>query len=81
YLILGACNPPLARQALAAEREIGLLLPCNIVVYGEGTGGTAVSIMDPEAALALTGNEAIAPLAAEVKAKLERVIGALAGDA
>ncbi len=75
YIILGACNPPLAYQALSAETEIGLLLPCNVVVHaGERDGESVVSIMDPEAALALTGRPDIAPLAADVKAKLQRVL-------
>jgi uncharacterized protein (DUF302 family) len=78
YVILGACNPPLAYQALNAEREIGLLLPCNVIVYaGDDEGHSVVSMMDPEAALALTENEAITPLAAEVRARLERVLEAV----
>ena len=75
YVILGACNPPLAHQALTAERDIGLLLPCNVVVYaGERDGTSVVAAMDPIEALALTGNDRIAPLAQEVKARLERVL-------
>ncbi len=75
YVILGACNPPLAYQALSAEPEIGLLLPCNVVVHaGERNGESVVSIMDPEAALSLTGRPEIAPLAADVKARLQRVL-------
>jgi uncharacterized protein (DUF302 family) len=78
YVILGACNPPLAHRALAAEREIGLLLPCNVIVYaGEEEGTSVISAMDPEAALSLAGNPAVAPLAAEVGARLRRVLGAL----
>jgi uncharacterized protein (DUF302 family) len=80
YVILGACNPPLAHQALVAEREIGLLLPCNVIVYaGDEEGRSVVSIMDPEAALSLAGNAAVAPLAREVRARLERVLAALPG--
>jgi uncharacterized protein (DUF302 family) len=80
YIILGACNPPLAHRALTAERDIGLLLPCNVIVYaGDREGTSVVAAMDPEAALALTENEAVAPLAAEVKGRLERVLGAVAG--
>jgi uncharacterized protein (DUF302 family) len=79
YVILGACNPPLAHRALTAEREIGLLLPCNVVVYAEGGERSVVSVLDPEAALSLAGNEEIAPLAAEVKVRLERVVAALRG--
>ncbi|HET9439853.1 MAG TPA: DUF302 domain-containing protein [Longimicrobiales bacterium] len=75
YVILGACNPPLAHQALTNELDIGLLLPCNVVVYaGEGKDTSVVAIMDPEAALELTGNERIRPLAREVKERLERVL-------
>jgi uncharacterized protein (DUF302 family) len=74
YTILGACNPPLAREALLAEPDIGLLLPCNLIVYATGLpNGTVVAAMDPESALALTGN-AIRPIAAHVAAKLRRVI-------
>ena len=75
YVILGACNPPLAYKALSAELEIGLLLPCNVVVHaGDRDGESVVSIMDPEAALSLTGRPEIAPLAADVKARLQRVL-------
>jgi uncharacterized protein (DUF302 family) len=80
YIILGACNPPLAHRALTAEREIGLLLPCNVIVYaGDEEGSSVVAIMDPEAALSLAGNDAVAPLATEVKALLERVLAAISG--
>ena len=82
YVILGACNPPLAHRALTAEREIGLLLPCNVVVYeGDEPGTSVVSAMDPAAALALTGNPAVAPLAADVAARLRRVLNGVAGAA
>jgi uncharacterized protein (DUF302 family) len=75
YIILGACNPPLAHQALTAERDIGLLLPCNVVVYAtDEPGRSVVTALDPEAALALAGNDAVAPLAADVKARLRRVL-------
>lgn len=81
YVILGACNPPLAHRALSAERDIGLLLPCNVVVYAtDDPQQSRVAIMDPEAALALAQNDAIAPLAAEVKARLARVLLALQTD-
>ncbi|HUF65531.1 MAG TPA: DUF302 domain-containing protein, partial [Gemmatimonadaceae bacterium] len=67
-------------QALSAELEIGLLLPCNVVVHAaEQEGRSVVSIMDPEAALLLTGNDAVAPLAADVKARLQRVLDAVRG--
>jgi uncharacterized protein (DUF302 family) len=75
YVILGACNPPLAHQALSNELDIGLLLPCNVVVYaGDEEGTSVVQVMDPEAALALTGNAAITPIARDVKSRLEKVL-------
>jgi uncharacterized protein (DUF302 family) len=78
YVILGACNPPLAHQALTAERDIGLLLPCNVVVYADDVPGhSVVSAMDPVEALRLTGNEAIEPVAAEVRERLVRALGSL----
>jgi uncharacterized protein (DUF302 family) len=78
YIILGACNPPLAHRALTAEREIGLLLPCNVVVYAaDEEGRSVVSVMDPEAALALTENDAVAPIAADVRGRLERMLKSL----
>lgn len=73
YVILGACNPQLAHQALEAEPEIGLLLPCNAIVY-QANGGTTVAIMDPVAALNLTGNAAVEPVAREAQARLQRVL-------
>jgi uncharacterized protein (DUF302 family) len=82
YVILGACNPPLAHQALSSELEIGLLLPCNVVVHaGESPGQSVVAVMDPEAALALTGSDAIAPVAREVKGRLERVLASVVEQA
>lgn len=78
YVILGACNPPLAYQALTAERDIGLLLPCNVVVYAtDDPEESVVAVMDPVEALALTGNESIRPLATEVRGRLERVLASL----
>lgn len=78
YVILGACNPPLAYRALTAERDIGLLLPCNIVVYADDVPGrSVVAAMDPVEALQLTGNEEIRPLAEDVKARLTRVLEAI----
>ena len=73
YVILGACNPPLAQRALLAEREVGLLLPCNVIVYA-AEGGTQVSAIDPEVMLAMIDNPALAEVAHEVRAKLTRVI-------
>lgn len=73
YLILGACNPPLAHEALLAERAIGLLLPCNVVVAGDGDG-VAVSAIDPEAMFSVVGREDIAPMAKDVGDRLRRVM-------
>jgi uncharacterized protein (DUF302 family) len=75
YVILGACNPPLAFKALAAEPEIGLLLPCNVVLRQEpGKSDVVVSAIDAERALALSGNPALASLAHEVATRLRRVV-------
>ena len=79
YVILGACNPPLAHQALMAERDIGLLLPCNVIVYAaDAPGRSVVAAMDPVEALALTGNEKIRPIAEDVKLRLTRVLEGVA---
>jgi uncharacterized protein (DUF302 family) len=78
YRILGACNPPLAHQALSAEVDIGLLLPCNVVVYrGASEGESVVGILDPETQLNVTGRDDIAPLAKEVRERMERVLDSL----
>lgn len=78
YKILGACNPALAHQALAEETDIGLLLPCNVVVYaGPDEGTSVVSILDPSQQLAVSGRDDIKPLADEVLARMERVLAAL----
>lgn len=75
YVILGACNPPLAHQALTAELDIGLLLPCNVVVYAGDRPDTSVVVaLDPVEALRISGNEAVAPLAQEVRRRIERVL-------
>ncbi len=77
YLILGACNPPLAHQALGAEPEIGVLLPCNVVVY-RTDGTTRVSAVAAEQMLGMVGNAELAPIAAEVAGRLDRVLAAVA---
>ena len=78
YLILGACNPPLAHQALQAERELGVLLPCNVAVYQDG-GETQISAIDPERMLSIVDNDELAPVAADVKARLGAVVERAAG--
>ena len=79
YAILGACNPPLAQRALQAELGVGLLLPCNVVVYDNGDGTSTVEAMDPEAALAIVGdNPALADVAREAKVRLQEALAAIA---
>lgn len=77
YKILGACNPKLANQAIEAEPDIGLLLPCNVLVREDDNGQIVVAFMDPQTVLGLVGREELAALGSEVKAKLERVRDAL----
>jgi uncharacterized protein (DUF302 family) len=77
YSILGACNPPLAYQALNAETEIGLLLPCNLIVYETGDGRSVVAAVAPLVTMGRVGNEALAPLGMEVDAKLRRVMASI----
>jgi uncharacterized protein (DUF302 family) len=77
YVILGACNPQLAHRALQAEPEIGLLLPCNVIVYAEGESRSRVAVMDPAAALGIVENPAVQPIAAEARERLERAVASL----
>jgi Domain of unknown function DUF302 len=83
YLILGACNPPLAHRALDADRRIGLLLPCNVVVRGgNGAGGdeaagkasTVIEALDPLTMVAVTGQEALRPIAEDAAARLRAAL-------
>ena len=81
YIILGACNPPLAHRALQAELDIGLLLPCNVVVYAAEDGShSVVAALDPVEALSLSGNDAIRPIAEEVRGRLECVLATVSGS-
>jgi uncharacterized protein (DUF302 family) len=82
YTILGACNPPLAHRALTADPNIGLLLPCNVVVRAlpaqDGQPQTRVEVVDPESMLAVASSAELADVAREARARLERVVAALA---
>jgi uncharacterized protein (DUF302 family) len=77
YVILGACNPPLAHRALAAEPEVGLLLPCTVIVYAAADGATTISAIDPEAQFTLVQRADLADLARDVGARLRRALGQL----
>lgn len=79
YRILGACNPQLAAEALEEEVDVGLLLPCNVVVYRDGEE-TVVAALDPATMVDLTNNKALAPVADEARRRLERVIDAMAKE-
>lgn len=77
YRILGACNPPLAHQALSVEDKIGVMLPCNVIVQEAGEGRIDVAAIDPTAAMDRVGNPALAEIAQTVAKKLKRVLAAL----
>ena len=79
YIILGACNPPLAHRALSAEPEVGMLLPCNVVVRSAGEE-TIVEAMDPQAAMGLVQNPAVQAVAHEARQKLQAALESLAED-
>jgi uncharacterized protein (DUF302 family) len=74
YKILGACNPPYAHKALQSEEQIGLMLPCNVIVYEGDHGETVVSAIDPIASMMAVENENLGKIAVEIQAKLKKVI-------
>jgi len=77
YVILGACNPPLAWEAFAKEINIGTLLPCNVVVYRDDDDKTVVMVMDPVAALGVIGNAELTEITGQVRVRMERALAAL----
>ncbi len=77
YRILGACNPPFAYQALSHSLDIGMLLPCNVIVYETDDGRTVVSAVDPVQTMAAQADPAVRPIAEQVQAKLRRAIDAI----
>lgn len=78
YTILGACNPPLAHQALTAETKVGVLLPCNLVVFETGSGTSTVAAIDPIVQLGKIGRADLAGVASEVRSRLMRVLESVA---
>ena len=79
YIILGACNPPLAHQALQAEPELGLLLPCNVIVYDNGDNSCTISLIDPLQMMGVVQNPALDVIAVEAKARLRAALNAVEG--
>jgi len=77
YTILGACNPPLAHQALQTEEEIGLLLPCNVIVYEINSSSSRIAAIDPVKAMSVVGNDRLESIADQVKEKLTAVLSLL----
>jgi uncharacterized protein (DUF302 family) len=77
YVILGACNPTFAHKALSAETEIGLMMPCNVIVYEPDDGGSVVAAIDPVSAMGAVKNEQLKQIAASVREKLAAVINAM----
>jgi uncharacterized protein (DUF302 family) len=77
YRILGACNPPLAHRGLAEEPDLGVLLPCNFVVYELGPEATRVSAMDPSSVMKVVDNEKVSSVAVEVSARIKTVMDAI----
>lgn len=80
YLIIGACNPPLAQKALAIDPSLGLLLPCNVVVRDSEDGGTVVEMLDPRTMVALSGLDALTPVAEDAASRLDRAMAEISGQ-
>lgn len=81
YVILGACNPPLAHRALQSEQEIGILLPCNVVVYETKSGGSVVAAMAPRAVMNIVGgNPELEKVANEAEERIRKAMKTLEGD-
>ena len=77
YVILGACNPKVASQALEMEEELGLLLPCNVIVYQNSKGETVVSVIEPEAMLSVVDRDDMTALAAEIRVLLNKALNSI----
>lgn len=77
YKILGACNPPFAFKALSAEENIGVLMPCNVIMHEKEIGTTTVSVVNPLVSMQAVNNESLAPVAKEITDKLQKVLAAL----